>query len=344
MAKNDAENPLLEQPFDSSHHSNQTNVLTKRKLSRRKNPTDQISNPEQNYISSVDKLNFKLAFVVILAYVGSGALCFFLVRSNIKGNKTNGIIDAVYFCIVTMTTVGYGDLVPDSTSSKFLACVFVFIGMGLIGLLLSKAADTIVENQEIFLVKAIHMRDKCSPAEILKEVETNRVKYRFLTVLFSLLMLVIVGTIFLWRKEGLGLFDAFYCVCATITTLGYGDESFSTSGGRLFAAVWILMSTVCLAQFFYSLAELYTERRRKSFVEWVLSRKLTVSDLEAADLDDDNEVSAAEFVVYKLKEMGKIREDDIAMVMEWFKQLDVDQSGTLTKDDLVNSGPQVLRK
>ncbi|KAL3627281.1 hypothetical protein CASFOL_028644 [Castilleja foliolosa] len=339
MAKNDAENPLLEQPYDSSHHSNQTNVLTKQKLSRCKNPTNQISNPEQNYVASVDTLNFKLAFVVILAYVASGAICFFLVRSQIKGNKTNGIIDAVYFCIVTMTTVGYGDLVPDSTTSKLLACVFVFIGMGLIGLLLSKAADTIVENQEALLVKAIHMRDKCSPAEILKEVETNKVKYRFLTVLFSLLMLVIVGTGFLCMVEGLEVFDAFYCVCATITTLGYGDESFSTSGGRLFAAIWILMSTVCLAQFFYSLAEVYTERRRKSFVEWVLSRKLTVSDLEAADLDDDNVVSAAEFVVYKLKELGKISEDDIAMVMEWFKQLDVDQSGALTKDDLVNSGP-----
>ncbi|KAL0398891.1 UNVERIFIED_CONTAM: Two pore potassium channel a [Sesamum radiatum] len=156
------------------------------------------------------------------------------------------------------------------------------------------------------------MREKSSPAEILKEVETNRGKYKFYTVLISLLILMIVGTLILYHNESLDLFDAFYCVCATITTLGYGDKSFSTLGGRVFATFWILISTICLAQFFYCLAELYTERRRKSLVKWVLTRKLTASDLEAADLDNDNVVNAAEFVVYKLKEMGKISEE-----LEW---------------------------
>lgn len=40
--------------------------------------------------------------------------------------------------------------------------------------------------------------------------------------------------------------------------------------------------------------------------------------------------------MFKLKELGKISEEDIDMVMEGFKSLDVDQSGTLTKADLVN--------
>lgn len=298
MAKSDAEDPLLEQAVDSSHHSSRNNALTKRRYRRCKTVPEQICYPEQNYTASLqppesisdNKLDFKLVLLLLWAYIGAGALCFFLVRYQIKGNKTNGIVDAIYLCIVTMTTVGYGDLVPDSTRAKVLACVFVFMGMALVGLLLSKAVDNIVENQEVFLVKVMHMREKCSPVEILKEVEANRVKYKFFTVLVLLLIFIIAGTLFLYQKEGLDLFDAFYCVCATITTLGYGDKSFSTSGGRIFAAFWILMSTICLAQFFYSLAELNTERRRKSLVKWVLSRKFTISDLEAADLDNDKVV------------------------------------------------------
>lgn len=47
--------------------------------------------------------------------------------------------------------------------------------------------------------------------------------------------------------------------------------------------------------------------------------------------------SAAEFIVYKLKEMGKISQEDILLLMERFKDLDVDGSGTLTKADLVLS-------
>lgn len=44
---------------------------------------------------------------------------------------------------------------------------------------------------------------------------------------------------------------------------------------------------------------------------------------------------AAEFVIYKLKEMGKISQEDISLLLEEFEYLDVDQSGTLSTSDLV---------
>lgn len=44
---------------------------------------------------------------------------------------------------------------------------------------------------------------------------------------------------------------------------------------------------------------------------------------------------AAEFIVYKLKEMGKIDEKDVAGIMDEFEQLDYDESGTLTTSDIV---------
>jgi len=43
---------------------------------------------------------------------------------------------------------------------------------------------------------------------------------------------------------------------------------------------------------------------------------------------------AAEFVIYKLKEMGKISQEDISLVMQEFEQLDVDDSGTLSPSDI----------
>lgn len=45
--------------------------------------------------------------------------------------------------------------------------------------------------------------------------------------------------------------------------------------------------------------------------------------------------SAAEFVIYKLKEMGKISQDDVSQIMEEFEDLDVDQSGTLSPSDII---------
>lgn len=290
--------------------------------------------------------NLHPSFIRIAAYLfiylGVGVVCFYLVRNQIVGQKTNDIVDALYLCIVTMTTVGYGDLVPQSVPGKLLACAFVFLGMALVGLVLSKAADYLVEKQESLMVRALHMREKLGPSDIMKEIETNKSRYKFISALVFLLVLIISGTIFLTCVEKLEFIDAFYCVCCTITTLGYGDRSFSTEGGRVFAVVWILMSTICLAQFFLYLTEMNTEERQRYLVHCVLTRQMTNLDLEAADIDDDGVVDAAEFALYKLKEMGKITQEDISLVMEEFEELDVDQSGTLSASDLAlaQSSPQ----
>ncbi|KAJ0508436.1 putative Two pore domain potassium channel, EF-hand domain pair [Helianthus annuus] len=286
--------------------------------------------------SIFDQVNphFQRVATYLLIYLSISTVCFYLVRNEISGEKTYGILDSIYFCIVTMTTVGYGDLIPNSTATKLLACAFVFSGMVLVGFFLSRAADCLVENQEVLLIKAIHLRREANSMETLKEMETNRVRYR--CIIFSILMVVLIasGTIFLTTVEQMALVDAFYCVCSTITTLGYGDKSFSTPAGRIFAIFWILTSTICLAQLLFAFAELYTENRQRSLVKWVLTRRTTAADLEAADLDDDGVVGAAEFCIYKLKEMGKINQEDISLIMAQFKSLDYDESGTLSPSDI----------
>ncbi|OWM85644.1 hypothetical protein CDL15_Pgr029067 [Punica granatum] len=283
--------------------------------------------PPLDSLSLLTRPTFRVVVLLLGAYLGIGTFSFFLLMDHIEGKKTNGILDALYFCIVTMTTVGYGDLVPSSTLAKVLASLYVFTGMALVGLILSKAADYIVEKQEILLCRAFHFDDKSGPE--YKEAEFHKVKYKFLTSMAILLVLIAVGLVFLSSVENLDFADALYCVCSTITTLGYGDESFSTAKGRLFAVFWILSSTICLAQFFFYLAELGSESRQRSLVKWLLGRKITSLDLEEADLDQDKAVSVAEFVLHELKRMGKIKQNDIAVLLERFKNLDLNHSGTL---------------
>lgn len=307
---NDAKQSLLfdQKLVDHFQLMNENNALQRRRNRQYSTNTTTASSPkldsllEQNEAEDQPLLDFerprtskqqfdiKQVIILLAAYLGGGTLCFFLIRNQIKGKKTNGVLDAMYFCVVTMTTVGYGDLVPNSILAKLLACVYVFTGVALAGLILGKAADYLVEKQEILLVRAIYIREKVASPELLKEAETHKVKYKFLTAGTLLLVIMIIGTVFLSVVEDLEFMDAIYCVCSTITTLGYGDESFSSKGGRVFAVFWILGSTICLAQFYLYLAELYTEGRQKSLMKWVLTRKLTHSDIEEADLDHDEVV------------------------------------------------------
>lgn len=258
--------------------------------------------PVSNFIFKNFYPSFRQASLILIVYLIVGCTCFYLVRDQIVGKKTNGILDALYFCIVTMTTVGYGDLVPHSVPAKLLACAFVFSGMAFVALFLSKAADYLVEKQEVLLVKAIHLRQKVGMRLMLKEIEAKKAEYKFITIVATLLVLVILGTIILVKVEKLDIIDAFYCVCATITTLGYGDKSFSTVFGRVFAVFWILISTICLAQFFLYIAELQMEHRQQALVKWVLTRRMTVVDLEAADLDDDGVVRYQKLMLFLLNE------------------------------------------
>ncbi|CAD8137020.1 unnamed protein product [Paramecium pentaurelia] len=48
--------------------------------------------------------------------------------------KINSISEAVWWCIATMTTVGYGDKVPLSVPGKFVACIAAFLGITSISL------------------------------------------------------------------------------------------------------------------------------------------------------------------------------------------------------------------
>jgi len=41
-------------------------------------------------------------------------------------------LDAFYFSVITLTTVGYGDLHPTRPSSKIFTVFFIFVGVGLI--------------------------------------------------------------------------------------------------------------------------------------------------------------------------------------------------------------------
>ena len=65
-----------------------------------------------------------LSMVIILGSV------MYLVESGENGFNT--IPDSIYWAIVTITTVGYGDISPVTSTGKFIASVIMLIGYGII--------------------------------------------------------------------------------------------------------------------------------------------------------------------------------------------------------------------
>jgi hypothetical protein len=106
--KNDIEEALL-----PSHDSGITKKDERKEgnsdngpISPQKNINDKIRN--RLTASESSDVTFGPAIFVLVSYLGIGFLSYWSMYDQISGTKTNSVVDALYFSIVTLTTVGYG--------------------------------------------------------------------------------------------------------------------------------------------------------------------------------------------------------------------------------------------
>ena len=57
-------------------------------------------------------------------------------------------IDSLYFTVITLATVGYGDLTPTTPVGKIVAVIFVIVGVGIFLAFLNKLMERRVERHK----------------------------------------------------------------------------------------------------------------------------------------------------------------------------------------------------
>ena len=67
---------------------------------------------------------FRALFYVFLALLVSGTIFY----SRVEGWS---LLDALYFSVITLATVGYGDLHPTTTLSKLFTIFYILVGAGI---------------------------------------------------------------------------------------------------------------------------------------------------------------------------------------------------------------------
>lgn len=85
-----------------------------------------------------------------LAWAGGLILIASIITPIVEpdSSKIKSVGDGVWWSLVTTTTVGYGDLVPESTAGRVVGAVLMVVGISIIGLITANIASMFLEPAE----------------------------------------------------------------------------------------------------------------------------------------------------------------------------------------------------
>lgn len=288
----------------------------------------------------------------IAIYMGIGVVAYSYVFENWS------VVDSLYFSMVTFTTVGYGDISPETQWGRLFTSFYAVSGIALIGTIVGKIGEYVADTQ----LSALRKRDKKLEENTMSLVQGNGristltnpqitegtdsaqanseestlVAFSKMALPYFLLIIpFLLGAAFEGRDQNWSFIDTLYFTICTITTVGYGDLSPDDNSSRLFAVFFVPMSAFALASILSKYAAYSAERKIIKAQESVIYRGLRMTDLDIMDKDGDGDVSKLEFFEFMLLSMDKVDKDFLDRLHSQFESLDKDGDGTLSKSDLV---------
>ncbi|MGD1834379.1 MAG: ion channel [Nitrososphaeraceae archaeon] len=99
----------------------------------------------------IGKTNSRLFYVAVFSITSLtlGAFSIYFVEYDIPDSKITNIGDAFWWALVTVTTVGYGDVYPITTEGRIIASILMVVGIAVIGLLISTLGAGLIESRVI---------------------------------------------------------------------------------------------------------------------------------------------------------------------------------------------------
>lgn len=91
-------------------------------------------------LSKEEKTKLQIVIFILIFIFVSGTIAFRIIEGW-------SWVDSFYFLSMTVTTVGYGDLIPTTTLAKLLTVFYSFISIGLILIVLQAFSKHYIEKR-----------------------------------------------------------------------------------------------------------------------------------------------------------------------------------------------------
>ncbi|SNS14673.1 potassium channel family protein [Tropicimonas sediminicola] len=93
----------------------------------------------RGFIEAINDPGVRILLALTATVILGGALVYSLLEGW-------GFVDSIYFATVTLATVGYGDLAPQTTLGRLFTVGYIILGIGLFVALASAMADHLIRR------------------------------------------------------------------------------------------------------------------------------------------------------------------------------------------------------
>jgi voltage-gated potassium channel len=106
-----------------------------------------VNNQIRKGYRSLKKRHVFTILGITSAIILFGAIGLYILDSHYRAKGTSGILDTFWWALVTITTVGYGDVVPHSTLGRIVGLILMLSGVVLVSLFTATIASIFVERK-----------------------------------------------------------------------------------------------------------------------------------------------------------------------------------------------------
>jgi len=105
--------------------------------------------------------------VISVFVIGSSGIGIYLIESPHEDAQITNLLDAFWWVSATVTTVGYGDVVPVTDLGRLMGIALMFVGIAIIGTFISafgamligsrlKKHETVEDSTKSMIIKKIN--------------------------------------------------------------------------------------------------------------------------------------------------------------------------------------------
>ena len=94
---------------------------------------------------------FRTLMFILLTLLGGGMYFYWHVEGW-------GVLDSLYFCVMTMSTIGYGDFTPTTDLSKGFTIIYTMLSIGVFAAVMTKIVSVIMADKKASRARKQHKK------------------------------------------------------------------------------------------------------------------------------------------------------------------------------------------